>query len=1420
MGHRKVANALFALTVFVLTWGFNLRPIRGQDGADGAAGNFLFSIDDISYFAIGVHGPVNGDDGGDGFLGGNGGNGRAGIFFLAGRDISHGLLLIAAPVTGGNGGNGGGGVGGGNGGNGGAGIFFSAGRDITHVALQVLAPVTGGNGGDGGSGFGGGNGGNGGSAIFFSAGRDITHVALETSAPVTGGNGGNGGDGFGGGNGGDGSAAIFISAARDVSRADLIISGPVTGGNGGDAGGGLFGGNAGNGGAGIFVSAGRDISHLKLKISDSVAGGNGGNADLATFGGSGGNGGAGAFVSANGDITDFKLKNLSSITGGMGGNGVTGGNGGAGFFLDARGNTNITGATIKNKGPVTGGSGGDGAGFVSEGSANGSGGDGGNGIALAATGNITKVILENFDSITGSNGGGATGPTPAPTIPPELPTQFGESLPTGGQGGNAVSFNSSDGDIGDVFVKNFGTITGGNGGDVSGGISGGGGGQAPTQTDVGAVGGEGGNGFIFEAGNGNLSNLRLLNFGHIEGGAGGSSANGPDSSEGGAGGNGVLFEAGGNIDNIWLKNISAITIIGGNGGSVVNGGFDSVAGNGGHGVGFIGEGDITNIKLVNRGTIIGGNGGDITSDFDDPKAGRGGDGIAFITSNENTFLGSISNITLINKERGVITGGNGGEADSFTTGNDTDDPRGGNGGNGITFSTGLNITDDDDTFPPDETADDISHVKLINKGAITGGDGGGASNSFDDTGDDDAGSVGGNGGHGVLFIAYQGSITDVTLINCGTIIGGNGGPAENDEINTGGNGGSGVQFNASDELINIRVINYGSITGGEGNDPGGVFFDEDGNEVVFGNGGDALFFVARGDSSSNIVVNNFGSLTGGDAGDGGEAGAGLHSEVSNLTLNNWGNVSGGADGLDPIPSAIKIVANNNTINLRGFSVIHGLIEADDSPDPTTNVLNIALSGVSRGAAAALRAQLTLAGDLNGTPSTDSFTFRGETYQWKEIVLALNTTSYRQQGITPNQKSIGRNLDRFTSTPSDDMRNLLAAVDISGNVPRALEQLSPQRYQFFSDIAFAHANFNTLEIDDRLNNLRSGSESIDARGLSIASAIERKVGFGRNITLALQNPNRDGPWISQDPSKDGGKTVLEAETPPERERRFGTFISGNIVRGDIDGHGGDLDDPNFTTSGLMAGLDYKITHSFVAGLLFSYGHTNADLDARGSDAKVDTYTGGVYAGYQHGNWYGNGVATYSANNYDSHRVVLPFLNCPPMEDRIARGHTSGNHFAVNIDGGYDFHTTKHLTLSPTLGLQYVNLDLDGFNETEAGAANLAVHSQNADSLRSRLGGRLEFRKAVNRCIVLALETRAAWQHEFLDDSRSITSEFIGAGLGPFSVQTTNPERDAALLGTGFNTTFHGFLTLFLDYDAQVGQANYLEQAGRGGVRVNF
>ena len=65
----------------------------------------------------------------------------------------------------------------------------------------------------------------------------------------------------------------------------------------------------------------------------------------------------------------------------------------------------------------------------------------------------------------------------------------------------------------------------------------------------------------------------------------------------------------------------------------------------------------------------------------------------------------------------------------------------------------------------------------------------------------------------------------------------------------------------------------------------------------------------------------------------------------------------------------------------------------------------------------------------------------------------------------------------------DVFALFSAIDMSGNVPLALDELSPKAYELYDEIAIDNATFTTLEVDARLNNLRDGSENVDTSGMS-------------------------------------------------------------------------------------------------------------------------------------------------------------------------------------------------------------------------------------------------------------------------------------------------------------------------------------------------
>ena len=177
----------------------------------------------------------------------------------------------------------------------------------------------------------------------------------------------------------------------------------------------------------------------------------------------------------------------------------------------------------------------------------------------------------------------------------------------------------------------------------------------------------------------------------------------------------------------------------------------------------------------------------------------------------------------------------------------------------------------------------------------------------------------------------------------------------------------------------------------------------------------------------------------------------------------------------------------------------------------------------------------------------------------------------------------------------------------------------------------------------------------------------------------------------------------------------------------------------------------LTKNFLVGITAGYGHTDVTLDNSGSSATVDSYSPGFYASYADHGWYANFSGNYLHNAYTQSRVI-GFLG------QTANSAPEGNEGVANLDGGYDFHRGAW-TFGPTAGVQYTHLTVDGRAQRSGSDADLSVNEQDADSLRSRLGGRVTF--AFAQCGVnFTPHLDASWQHEFLDQSRGI-GQFNGA-----------------------------------------------------------
>jgi outer membrane autotransporter protein len=452
-----------------------------------------------------------------------------------------------------------------------------------------------------------------------------------------------------------------------------------------------------------------------------------------------------------------------------------------------------------------------------------------------------------------------------------------------------------------------------------------------------------------------------------------------------------------------------------------------------------------------------------------------------------------------------------------------------------------------------------------------------------------------------------------------------------------------------------------------------------------------------------------------------------------------------------------------------------------------------------------------------TVTTYNDTFGGTEPVDSAIVTLIRPFTYG--GLTENQVSVARNVDRNiailngegalampTGAQADFFNNIVTGLNeaslSSVSLGQALDQLSPQRYEVLRNVAFDNYALDVQSLDDEFARERDGQGGIDTSGFAFNDSA-----LGSQLSQIDSTQSALG-GVQMSDSKE-----MKPMTPEQTFNNWNGFIDGGVDLADLD-HNDDVSHANYTTGRVRGGIDYLVTQDFRVGAMFGYGHTDADLDEEGSKAHIDSYTPGIYATYaDKKGFYANGLFTYTRNDYSLNRnIIIPGVN------RSAYGSPSGDQFGGDLDGGYEFHK-GNWTFGPSAGLTYVNLGIDSFDEGGASAADLSVKSQSVESFRSRLGGTVRYDAKIGS-VVVTPHVSAFWQHEFLDGSDAINSQFENLPGGSFSVQTVGGDSDNALLGFGIDADVTNSLTVFVDYDTEAGGSTFFGQSATGGLKVNF
>jgi outer membrane autotransporter protein len=292
---------------------------------------------------------------------------------------------------------------------------------------------------------------------------------------------------------------------------------------------------------------------------------------------------------------------------------------------------------------------------------------------------------------------------------------------------------------------------------------------------------------------------------------------------------------------------------------------------------------------------------------------------------------------------------------------------------------------------------------------------------------------------------------------------------------------------------------------------------------------------------------------------------------------------------------------------------------------------------------------------------------------------------------------------------------------------------------------------------------------------------------------------------------GGMLTGMAAGDPYSQRGIGMWLQGFGTTIDQDNRQG-ISGFDAGTVGFAFGADTLLTENLRIGAAFSYGSTDVDTKDSQNNTDISSYQGVLYTSYEMGDYYFDGIASYSLNNYDSSRnVVVGSVNRTALADYDA------DQYGIKGTVGRTLHY-QNLDLLPYVSLNYVRLNTDGYTETGAGAANLIVNPETTNFLQSTVGVSVSQEIKTGNGARFIPEAHIAWLHEYLDEGQINTSTFTGGG-GSFTTNGFDPANDSLNVGASVDFYATESLDIRAAYDFEV-KDDYKSHSGQLILRYTF
>ncbi|MET3826255.1 hypothetical protein ABIC16_001948 [Sphingomonas sp. PvP055] len=248
-------------------------------------------------------------------------------------------------------------------------------------------------------------------------------------------------------------------------------------------------------------------------------------------------------------------------------------------------------------------------------------------------------------------------------------------------------------------------------------------------------------------------------------------------------------------------------------------------------------------------------------------------------------------------------------------------------------------------------------------------------------------------------------------------------------------------------------------------------------------------------------------------------------------------------------------------------------------------------------------------------------------------------------------------------------------------------------------------------------------------------------------------------------------------------------------------------------GVMVGADLLGTSNFIAGGALSWVNSNAHGrgNIRGSSTTLNSFQATGYFTWQPGDpdnsrFTIDGQIGFGYNHYDQLRRI-DFLGVS------ARASYDGQQYLGNLRTSYTIPLSTSTSLTPFASIREVHLHNSGYEESEAGTANLKVAKLDVDSLSHEIGvqGGGVFDSASGR---FAPMLKLGWVHTYTNGPIPLTAVLGGVA---FTSTSARGARDGLTVGAGMSFMRTERFRIGLGYDGDL-RRDFKSHAGT--IKMTF